>query len=158
MKSKIQLVIVLVVLIGLVGMVNVALAQGGLVPCGRDLNGNGKIDPPTYDSAGNQTARGEECKLTDLFPLLYAFINFFLGLAAMVAFFFIFWAAWGFMNAGGNEEQITEAKETLKHAIIGFFLVVVAFVLVQAVTSILTDYHLNFDRKDEKSIIRFLPQ
>jgi hypothetical protein len=42
------------------------------------------------------------------------------------------------ISAGGNEEEITKAKGTLSNAIIGFFLIMAAFVLINWIVSLLS--------------------
>lgn len=41
------------------------------------------------------------------------------------------------LNSGGNSENIEEAKTTFKQAVIGFFLIMASFVLINFVVGIL---------------------
>jgi len=71
-------------------------------------------------------------------------------MASMVAMLFIIWGGWGMVTAGGNEEKITAAKSVFSHAVIGFFLIMVAFILLDAIVLILGPYSL-------KELLNFIP-
>lgn len=80
----------------------------------------------------------EACEILDLVFLVERIINFMLTWAWLISIVFILWGAWGMMTSGGNEEAVTKGKETLKHAIIGFCLIMAAYLLVNLAVSILT--------------------
>ena len=105
--------------------------QAGLVQCGN----TGQVD----------------CKIGDLVLVVLRLINLLFFLASFVAMIFIVWAAWSMITAGGNEEKITKAKTVFSEAIVGFFLVMVAFVLVDAFSVILSGFTL-------KQLLDFLPK
>jgi len=115
-------------------------AQAALVNCGQ------------YDSSG----KINECTIGDLILTVVNIINFLLAWSWLVALLFIFWAGWGMVNSGGNEEAIAEAKTTLSNAIIGFALVMMAFLLINAIVSILTGNDLGYadSLKDAFGIIK----
>ena len=80
---------------------------------------------------------GDHCQLGDLVLIIVALINYLFALSGFVTMVFIVWNAWGMITAGGDEENITKAKKGFSHAIIGFFLVLMAWVLIDAIISIL---------------------
>lgn len=107
--------IIAVVLLSLLMLVQVAKAQGGgLVGCVND------------------------CTLKQLVDVVIRVINYLLSLAGFVAMIFIVWSGWGMVNSGGNEEKITAAKASFSNAIIGFFLILAAYVLLDAIINVLT--------------------
>lgn len=79
-----------------------------------------------------------DCQIQDLVLLIQRIINFLLAWAWLVSVFLILWASWEMINAGGNQEGITKGKEGLKHAIIGFMLIMASYLLVNMVVSLLT--------------------
>lgn len=78
------------------------------------------------------------CGLGDLVQTVVNIINFLLAWAWIISMFFILWAAYTMIGSGGNEEEITKGKETFKHAILGFFLIMAAFLLINWVIAVLT--------------------
>ncbi|MBU2575723.1 pilin [Patescibacteria group bacterium] len=66
-------------------------------------------------------------------------INILLGFAGIIAVIYIIFAGFKWMTAQGNEEQITSAKGTIKNAVIGLGIVLLAFVIVNFVTKSLID-------------------
>jgi len=118
MKPKIKIFISCLML----GLVLANFASAALVNCG----GRG------------ETGTQPECGIGDLFLTVIRIIDFLLSWAWLVTIIFIVWAGWGMVTAGGNEEKISIAKSILSNAIIGFFLVMIAFVLLNFIVSILT--------------------
>ena len=125
MKQKVKIIIY--ILLPLMTVFNIAHAAGGLVGC------------------------TDNCQLGDLVLVVIRLINFLLSLAGFVAMIFIVWAGWNMIQTRGNEEKIATAKATFSDAIIGFFLVLVAFVLVDAIIGILGGFTL-------KQIFDFIPK
>lgn len=78
------------------------------------------------------------CKISDLVQTVLNLINFLLSWSAIVAMVFIVWAGWQMIVAGGNSEAIEAGKTSLTNAIIGFFLIMTAFVLLNFVVALLT--------------------
>lgn len=85
----------------------------------------------------------DDCKITDLLLVVIRIMNYMFSLASLIAMLFIVWAGWNMITAGGNEEKISKAKETFSHAVIGFFLVIVSFILLDAITMALGGFTLN---------------
>lgn len=85
----------------------------------------------------------DNCTMGDLVLVVVRIINLLLSLASLVSMVFMVWAGWNMIIAGGNEEVIAQAKTTFSNAIIGFFLIVVAFVLIEAITQILGGFTLQ---------------
>lgn len=101
--------------------------------------------PPIQDhdktglvKCGQSAPGSKACTLVDLILTVGRIINFLLSWAWLVAVIFIVWAGWDLISAGGNEEGITKGKTALSNAIIGFFLIMVSFVLLNFIISILT--------------------
>lgn len=97
-------------------------AQGiVLVPCGRTVyeDGSNSGDPSTAP-----------CTLDHLIILIVRMINYLTSIAALVAMYFILLAGFTLITALGNPEKIEHGKESLSHAVIGFVIVVLAFVFI----------------------------
>lgn len=103
-------------------------AQAALVNCG-GYQANGSPQSP--------------CKLYDLVVSIQNIINFLLSGAWLVAVLFIMWSGWGLINTAGNQEKIGEAKKTFSNAVIGFFLIMAVYLLLNAIISTLTGRALN---------------
>ena len=67
-----------------------------------------------------------------LINILIPAIIVFLGLAI---FFFIIYGAFKYLTAGGNKDQISSAQGMIVHAIIGFILFLLLFLVVKYITS-----------------------
>ena len=134
MKQKIKIIIP--VLICLLFFAN--FSQAALVNCG----GYGPNGQPQ-----------KACQLTDLVIVMVRLINFFLGMAWLVAMFFIFWAGYNMLSSSGNEEKLTAAKGTFRSAVVGFFLVMASYLLVNFAVQAFTGF-----KYDLKSILDFLPK
>ena len=128
MKSKIKVFLIFFIfLLALFNIAGVSIAHADLVGCGDHLPAN----------ATPQEIKDNECNLHDLVLVVLRLINLLVSFAGFVCMIWIVWAGWQLVTSGGNEEAITKGKDTLRHAIIGFFLVVVAYILLEAITIIL---------------------
>lgn len=79
-----------------------------------------------------------ECQIIDIVYTVQRIINFLLAWAWLVTIFFILWSGWDMINSGGNQEAVTKAKAGLTQAIIGFFLVMASYLLINLIVGILT--------------------
>jgi hypothetical protein len=135
MKPNSKRIIFASVLLGmiLVANFNFATAQNtGLIQCGNH---------------GEPT-----CTIRDLISTIKRLINFLLSWAWLVAVVFIAWSAWEMINAGGNPQALAKAKTGLSNAIIGFFLVLASFLLLNMIIFFMTGEAL-----DLTSLRTFLP-
>lgn len=125
MKSKIQIVAVASILLFFV-VVPVVFAQG---------------QPPSTSTSGPMLVRcaagPDNCTIRDLIFVVIRVINFFIGASWLVALFFVFWGAYGLSTSYGNSEKIEAGKKTIQNAIVGFFLVIVAFLLINWLVMVL---------------------
>ncbi len=114
-----------VALIGLFEFANFASAQ--LVPenCRRDTVAMGQ--------------GGIDCSLTDLLDLIFNMINYLLGAAGTIALLFLVWGGLKMLLSGGNPEQVKEAKSTITNAIIGFVIILAAYIIINLLVSVLTN-------------------
>ncbi len=62
-------------------------------------------------------------------------VEAFLGLLGIIFVILIILGGYNWMTAGGNEEKVTKAKETIRHAIIGLIIVVSAYAITYFVFS-----------------------
>jgi amino acid transporter len=137
-KSKISFLVNTIVIVFFL-LISIQPAQAALVKCG-GYNMDGTAQPP--------------CKLADVAISIQYIINFLLSGAWLVAIFFIMWAGWGFVNAAGNQEKISEAKKTFSNAVIGFFLVMAVYLLLNAIIFVLTGVDVKDLLKNYLDIVR----
>lgn len=93
--------------------------------------------------------QGDSCGVTHLFELAVNIYNFALGLAALVAFLFIILGGVRMLVAyyGEGEQNVSAAKATLRNGIVGFVIVLAAFLIVQTLLNLIgvTDTNKYFD-------------
>ena len=53
------------------------------------------------------------------------------SVATLIVVLYFLFAAFRYLTAGGNKEQIDGAKQMITHAIIGFFILIIAFFLLE---------------------------
>ena len=115
--------IIFIILLGLI-FFNFVYAQSPvLVSCG-GRNPDGSSQTP--------------CQVSDLIFLIERIINFLLSWAWIISILFILWAGWQLITAAGNDEQIAKGKEILKQAILGFFIIMIAYILINLVIALLS--------------------
>ncbi len=95
------------------------LAAEGLVPCGNDLNGNGKVDPE------------EACSFCHLFQLFDNIVDFILvRFVPPLAILMLVVGGVMFIAGAGSPAQINKGKGILTATITGLAIVYVAWLLV----------------------------
>lgn len=67
---------------------------------------------------------------TDLSTWVTTLVNLLATVAGIVAVFFLIFAGYRYIAAGGNPEQATEAKTAILNAIIGIVVILIAWALV----------------------------
>jgi hypothetical protein len=100
--------------------VNNAFAQGAAF-----------FDNPQTGAAPSATAQGT------LGQNITTIINFFLGLLGLISVAFLIYAGVLMVTAGGNEEQVGKAKKIITYAVIGIIIILLAYTVVQFVTTAL---------------------
>jgi len=127
-----RLVAAAVLLVGLLLPVSVAQAQ--IIPDCNPL--------PGQSGSGQQ----EPCGVKHILQLLINIYNVLLGLAAIVALLFIIWGAvrmfiWSVIEE--PESELTAAKRTVTRAVVGFVLVLLAYLMVNTLVVVLGGGSLN---------------
>lgn len=92
----------------------------GLVPCG-----------------GYSTASTKPCTFTDIFTLIAQVTNWLVAMAGVYAAYEIINNGFWLIMSMGNEEAITTRKNGLSNAVVGFVLVLFAFMLINTVVNVL---------------------
>src|SRR3989344_5072849 len=95
-----------------------------LVPCGRSDQQNKTPPDPNAN-----------CQLGHLFILIIRMINYLISMAAIVAIYYVLNACFGMVLAMGNAEKIQTNKEAIQNAVVGFAIVILAFVLVNLIVN-----------------------
>lgn len=70
------------------------------------------------------------CKFTDLVILLVRVINYLMGVAAIVAMYYLLLSGFNLITSLGNPEKIEKAKTGISNAVVGFGMVILSFVFV----------------------------
>lgn len=89
----------------------------GLVPCG------GPSEKP--------------CTVLDAFYMLARVTNWLIMTAGIYAVFKLIWAGFDLVDSAGREEHITKAREQISEVIIGFFIVLGAYMFVNTAVNAL---------------------
>ena len=97
-------------------------ACGGLIPCGR------MVDDPTTD-----IIESNPCSLCTLIYTVQLIIKFLIKIAIVVALIAIAFGGFLYISAAGSQEAIEKAKSIIKYAIIGFIVILVAWVIIDSV-------------------------
>ena len=119
MALKKQKIIILAAVLFFIIVPHFASASG-LVPCGN----NGQ----------------NPCTVLDIFTLVAQVTNWLIGLAGVYAVFKLIQAGFWMVVSVGNEEAITTRKKQIESALLGFVLVLFAYMFVNtAVNSILVN-------------------
>jgi heme O synthase-like polyprenyltransferase len=63
-------------------------------------------------------------------------VDWAIGLASLVAMFFIIFGGFKFLTSGGDPKQVEGARKTLTYAIIGLILIFLAFAIIKLVGTI----------------------
>ena len=78
-----------------------------------------------------------QCEWTDLFELAYRVVNYMIGMAGFVAVLFIVWGGVQMLLSAGNTTTVQEAKSTIKNAILGLVLTMLAYLIIGYVVGLL---------------------
>lgn len=92
---------------------------GGLVPCGRTLNKDGALENP--------------CGFNDLIALGGRLTRWLVFIAAFVAAGTFTYAGYLYATAGGSEEQVKKAHSVFRVTLIGFTVVLAAWLIVYTI-------------------------
>jgi len=65
----------------------------------------------------------------DIYTLVQTVINAFLALVGVILLAYLLYAGYKWMTAHGEEEKVTQAKDTIQRAIIGIIIIVAAYAI-----------------------------
>jgi len=123
MKKKFLATTIALVIVAFLGLTNVAFA----------------VVPPTCDTSGDILGVGcastSGLKNTDIRVMIASIISIALTLIGTVVVVIIIWAGFKWMTAGGNADQVTEAKTQIGQAVIGLAIILMAYSITQSVTT-----------------------
>jgi len=134
-KQKIALIISLVS--ALLVLFAPLLAQAfSLIPCG-----------------GYSTASTAPCTINDFFYLIARLINWLITVGGIYAVFHIIISGFRMVISQGNQEAVKKAQEGVANAIIGFALVLAAFLIVNTVVNSLLLSKCKVDLKKPETYL-----
>jgi len=122
----------------LLGLSFTNFAAAAIITCGQAS----AVEPLPQNPTPEQTAAyhaaiaANECKLSDLILTIERIINFLLSWAWIICIFYIMWAGYNMIAAGGNSEALQDAKTQLRNAIVGFFLIMAAYLIINWIVAI----------------------
>lgn len=94
---------------------------GGLVKCGREVDEDGALENP--------------CDWPDLIATAQNLVNWLVYISAFVAAVMITYAGYLYVTSAGNEEQVKKAHQVFRQVVIGFILVLAAWLIVYTIST-----------------------
>jgi hypothetical protein len=94
--------------------------------------------PPAAGGAGSPTTLTDPLHGIGLLGIVNRLIMTFLGVVGAFALLVFVYAGVVYMTAGGKEESVTKARDTMKYALIGLALIIFAYALANFYLSALT--------------------
>lgn len=110
----------------------IASAQSTIIPCGFDLNADGKVlDTPTKVTATWAIGNHEECYFLDVMTLAQNVVNFLIfKIASPLAAVMFAYAGFLYVTNRGNESQVKQAHEIFLYVFWGLVVAIAAWVTV----------------------------
>ncbi|MBI2013430.1 MAG: hypothetical protein HYS87_01230 [Candidatus Colwellbacteria bacterium] len=81
----------------------------------------------------------EKCTTEHLFELFYNIFNFGIFLAGVIVVLMVIWSGFQFMLAQGNPYKLEKAGKSVFNAIVGFVIVLSAWLIVNTIVTVFTD-------------------
>lgn len=72
--------------------------------------------------------------------LFFAFVNIIIVMAVPIVVFFLIYAGFLYVTAGGKPEQIKQASQSLMYGIIGGVIIVGAFAILEIVVNLVGEF------------------
>ncbi len=108
---------ILILSVSLTLLLPFSVQARGLVPCG------GVDEKP--------------CTVTDVFVLVARVTNKLIALAGIYAVYVIIGAGWWMVNTMGDEERLTKYRKQMTQAIVGFVLVLMAYMIMNTAVNLI---------------------
>lgn len=80
--------------------------------------------------------RGPLYKIHNLADVISVTLSFIIPMAGILLFFYLVWGGFGFMLSDGNPEKIQAAKDKIRAALVGFFILIMSLLIVRLVSYI----------------------
>ena len=96
-------------------------SSGGLVQCGR----------------GDNPGASDECNFDQLLALIQRVMNYIIVMSVPIASIVFAWAGFKYLTAAGNMSQIETAHTMFRKVLVGFIMVLSAWLIVKGITSAL---------------------
>ena len=94
---------------------------------------------PFFVSAQLVPCLGPECQACHLIGLAQNVINFLIGISAVIGALLFGWAGFLMVTAGGKSSQIEKAKGIFTNVVIGFIVMLAAWLIIDTVMKLLTN-------------------
>ncbi len=125
MKNSKKIILILLSVFFVLSNVSLVLAQDTNEKKGlKNAFGTGSFLNKVADKAGFIVDQNDDDRL---FTIIGQILNIFLSLLGIIFMILVIIAGYKWMTAAGNEEQVTQAKSYLKYAIIGLFVITLAW-------------------------------
>ena len=113
----------------------IAMAQGGLVNCGRSQ---------TDSSMDNNVPEAQQCQFSDLIALINTLIQYLIYISLPLAAIAFAYAGWIYLSAGGDTGKVKKAHTIFLDVGIGIALVLSAWLIFQYIAKeFLSDTYIN---------------
>ena len=116
--------------------------NGELIPCGNDYNGDHVVS--NVDKEGKPVPN-EECGFVGLIQLINNVIKWLIKISTLIATGVFMYAGFLLLTSGGNPSKMTQAKAMLLKVVIGYGVILLAWVLVYTIVNALTNPESKFD-------------
>ena len=117
---------------------SLAISVFALAPIANTANAATGVDQlkKNLGAFGDNTGLGSD---TDLKTKIASIVNVLLGFLGLIAVIIIIYAGFKWLTAAGNDEQVTQAKSTLRNAVIGITVVALSYIIVNFVVNAVND-------------------
>jgi len=112
----------------------VVVAQAGLIPCGTEDVLDNKTGTETVDRKGDGVV-DKPCGWDDFITLVSKVANYLIILGAAFSAVAFGWAGFLMMTAGGEMGKIEKAKSIFGKVLVGFLLMLSAWLIVHAINA-----------------------
>ena len=121
------------------GFAAIASAQNGVdgnSTMSPGTDGNTTVSPGSIGNAGI----GNPLGTTTINDIANAILDILMIFAVPIILFFIVWAGFLYVTAGGNQDRITKATKALMYAVIGGVIVLGAKVLLEVINNTISTF------------------
>jgi|SRR3989344_1442632 len=99
--------------------------------------------PDSIFGRDQQNIPGQFVRATSLSALINQILRILLSIVGLIALLFLVWGGFKYISAGGDEEAVGKAKQTIMNALIGLAIVILGYALVVIVYNVVAGRETN---------------